>query len=181
MPRASAPRSFALRPADVITEDPRRPAGAFARAPALLGSLAVVAFLAFGSLVLVDLSSGSASDGADDSGGASLRYDEEQGLAEVPAAEDSDAGDVATGGSEESGSDGETLAPPAPGEYRVGETATSSVTPVASPATGMPEAEAASGGDDGGDSALRAAQVATAVAGVAAAGGAVAIARRRRS
>jgi hypothetical protein len=182
MPRASAPRSFALRPADVTTEDPRRPVGAFARAPALLGSLAVVAFLAFGSLVLVDLSSGSAGDGADDSGGASLRYDEEQDASEGPVAADSDTGDIATGGSEESEGDGEALAPLAPSEYRVGDSVTPQAAAPEAPPSAEPETASPAVDDDGDDDGtLRAAQVATAVAGVAAAGGAFALSRRRRS
>ena len=55
LPRAAAPRSFALREADVRPGVAPRPAGALVRAPALLGGLASIAFVSFLTLVSVDL------------------------------------------------------------------------------------------------------------------------------
>ncbi|MBI4570863.1 MAG: zf-HC2 domain-containing protein [Chloroflexi bacterium] len=57
LPRARAPRSFALREADVRPA-PRPAMTPPGRAPALLGGLAAAAFLAFGVLVGVDLTAG---------------------------------------------------------------------------------------------------------------------------
>lgn len=55
LPRAAAPRSFALREADVRPVAAGHPAGTTARAPALLGGLASVALVAFVTLVSVDV------------------------------------------------------------------------------------------------------------------------------
>lgn len=54
LPRETAPRSFALRQADVEAPARARPAGAFAGAPSLLGALATVSIVAFVALVAVD-------------------------------------------------------------------------------------------------------------------------------
>ena len=55
LPRVAAPRSFALREADVRPVAAGHPAGTTARAPALLGGLASVALVAFVMLVSVDV------------------------------------------------------------------------------------------------------------------------------
>ncbi len=55
LPRAAAPRSFALREADVRPVASAQPTGGSARAPALLGGLASVALVAFVMLVSVDV------------------------------------------------------------------------------------------------------------------------------
>ena len=54
LPHERAPRSFALRQADVEAPVPTRAAGAFAGAPSLLGALATVSIVAFVVLVAVD-------------------------------------------------------------------------------------------------------------------------------
>lgn len=67
LPRAEAPRSFALREADA--RPARRPAmTSLGRAPALLGGLAAAALLAFGVLVGVDLTGGTADQQPADTG-----------------------------------------------------------------------------------------------------------------
>lgn len=79
LPRAQAPRSFALRPADVEAAPvPPAPAG-LGRAPALLGGLAMVSFVAFFVLLGVDLSDGSgepsAGPGVSTASGVEEQYD----------------------------------------------------------------------------------------------------------
>jgi hypothetical protein len=63
LPRASAPLSFALRDADVRPAPAPRLASAFVQAPALLASLAMIAFLSFGTLVMVDMQGGEGEGG----------------------------------------------------------------------------------------------------------------------
>lgn len=67
LPRAQAPRSFALREADVEPM-PARQAGWLAGATPLLGGVATVAFLAFFVLVGVDVADRSSGGDASDSG-----------------------------------------------------------------------------------------------------------------
>jgi len=64
LPRATAPRSFALRTADVEASPRVAMPSWFAQVPAALGGLATAAVLAFGVLVAVDLSSGGSSQSA---------------------------------------------------------------------------------------------------------------------
>jgi hypothetical protein len=77
LPRAEAPRSFALREADVRPA-PRPAMTSLGRAPALLGGLATAAFLAFGVLVGVDLTGGTADQQPADPG-TTAAYDAARG------------------------------------------------------------------------------------------------------
>ena len=68
LPRAVAPRSFALREADVRPPVAARPVGALGRAGPLLGGVTAAALVAFGALVGVDvgvLGTGSSQEAAD--------------------------------------------------------------------------------------------------------------------
>jgi hypothetical protein len=90
LPRERAPRSFALREADVLPA-PRPAAMPFGRAPALLAGLAMTAFLAFGVLVGVDLSTGTGGDGMT-SQLASERAIEDYGASDEPPVPATDPG-----------------------------------------------------------------------------------------
>ena len=68
LPRVAAPRSFALREADVQTEARAPAAGAFSGAPGLLGAVATMAVLVFGVLVAVDVGGTPSGGGADSAG-----------------------------------------------------------------------------------------------------------------
>jgi len=78
LPREQAPRSFALRRADVEAAKPAAPSGPL-RASPMLGAVATIALLAFFSLVGLDVAAG---PGGDD-GGASR-----PGIASVELADD---------------------------------------------------------------------------------------------
>ncbi len=104
LPEARAPRSFALREADVRPDASPRALGTLERAPALLGGLATVAFLAFGSLVAVDL----AGQEAGDEGGMAVSGFEDRGDGQIVPEAPDDSGERTLDEAEKmAGEDGE--------------------------------------------------------------------------
>jgi hypothetical protein len=182
LPRAQAPRSFAVRGADVATPTPpARAARGSARAQALLGGVAMVAAVVFIAIVAVD--AGETGPGSSENGDdAGLLFDEnaeeaadtgaDEVAPEVPEAADGQAATDDSGqqvGEGDASSDGDAEAPE-------GRSAGDDATPAA-------EAPAALEDGDDGDEALDwvlAAEVATlAIAIVGGAGFAFARWRRR--
>jgi hypothetical protein len=207
LPRATAPRSFALREADVraaaaVTSD------RWGRAQAVMSAATAAVFIAFGVLVAVDASPSMPSlSSSDEDGDSGVSY-------EAPAAEDSgvesDGGAFAADGATPHSAEGapkqsagqsndETTDNFADGEAASRVTGTpcpeclnygqpdrvpanhTAVTPTPGlPATGPPEEAADAAGDDGPDS-MRIAQAALAATGIVCLGGLAFVWWRRRS
>lgn len=173
LPRDPAPRSFALRRADIEAPRPAMPSGLL-RASPMLGAVATIALLAFVSLVGLDVA-------ADPSGGddrASGAFSPSLGApVEERAADGAVPPDERDDGTQDVG--GEPQAETTATDSALSATGEDSPTsePVL-PATG-PEVDAAS--DEGGDgrTGLRAAEAATAAVAIVA-GGTFAVAWRRR-
>lgn len=184
LPRAAAPRSFALREADVRPPEAPRPAGALVRAPALLGGVAMVAFVAFGVLVGVDaLTEPSARDAGDAAQGRLLGYTElaeEQVTEMAPPTADERRNALSADG--ELVMEGEV---PVEEEDEPGLPASGPVTeapPSASPSP-MPTAAPRAGAeaDDDARTRLRAAEAATAAVALVAGGSLALVWWRRRA
>jgi anti-sigma factor RsiW len=199
LPRSAAPRSFAVREADVQPAPRRQLVPAWASTA--LAGVATFAFLTFGALVGIDLSEGGdAGGGSDDSREAAA---EPQAATDASGAAEEAAGEAA----DEAQSDGD-LAPPQglsdptsnePDKRTVDEfqdeagedamyraeggtraPASSELPPTAPPGDGDATTEAVSEDEDDGDLALRIAEGTTAAVALAATGTAGALWWRRR-
>ena len=179
LPRARAPRSFALREADVRPESPQ-PVGMLGRATPLLSGVAVVAFLSFWALVGLDVadrpSERITSPSATQFDDTLTETADEEAAALAPSARESADGaegdDNAVYGEIEM--DDELAAREEPGEE-----------PLAVEGAPSPEAvrdaAAEMDAEDGGRTGLRAAEAATAAVALAAAGSLALVWWRRRT
>ena len=178
LPRAQTPRSFALRQADIEAGMVLAAPSALGRAPALLGGLAMVAFVAFFVLLGVDLSDGSSEPSAGPAvrplSGAVEQYDAADGDAAAPQSEEGGDGEVRDDNA------GELSPPPdvAPGE----ESAELPEPAVPDSENLEPSAEQplARGAGTDDDSGLRAAEAAAAAIGLVAIGSLALMWWRRR-
>lgn len=97
IPRATAPRSFAVREADVHPEAAPRAVGALGRAAPLLSGVATAAVVVFGVLVGIDLTGGIQSGADDEAYPAAIRYAPEDGEPGAPMPDEEEealSGDV---------------------------------------------------------------------------------------
>jgi hypothetical protein len=157
MPRESAPRSFAVRQAD-LEDRPAAPASARG-SPVLLGGLATVALVTFVTLVAVDVG-GSIGGSGESDGDNSVAESGDQSFGDVAAEEPSSPG----GGESAIADDGEDAVAD-DGDTRAGE-------PPAEPTdTGQDVTTQTEDDDDGTDVPLRAAQAGTAALALVAGGG----------
>lgn len=170
LPRVAAPRSFALRDADVRPREAPRPVGGLGRASPVLGGVAMVAFLAFWVLVGVDVAGGPSERAAD-----TVQYEAETTNRDAaPAAEATGpaAGLVPTEG--EDGDDAGYQQPPAPELPATG--------PVNEPTESAGQERASLAEDEGGDSTtLRAGEAAAAAVALVAGGSLALVWWRRRA
>lgn len=181
LPQVAAPRSFALREADVRPAPATRVSGG--RAPALLGGLASVALVAFLTLVSVDVldRGSSGGDAATVSGAAADRSTTEQQYSDAEVGDGETQLRENTLGQSGAPSAGSAATPAAR------EPAVTGPVPAADdgaqPEGGAPEATTRAAVDDDGvsDALLRAGEVAAAAVALAAAGGFAFAWRRRRA
>jgi hypothetical protein len=179
LPRAQAPRSFALREADVHLHEAASQVGMFSRATPLLSGVAMVAAVVFVVLVGVDLSGPGSSGRGDDASGAGQATSVDLELAAAaPEAADELGGDDALledGSFAERGDDGDTVAPEAPQSLPADGSPDLPATSFEPP----PSAELAAEGDD--RTSLRAAEAATAAVALVAGGSLLLAWWRRRA
>jgi len=170
LPRERAPRSFALRRADIEAPRPAPPPGLL-RASPMLGAVATIALLAFFSLVGLDVAAGPSGGGSRASGTFPMSLEAMESAADNAAPPDD--------GEQRSGFNG--LGPDVDATAAPRILATGAEAPTSEPAlpsTG-PEADATSDEDGDGRTGLRAAEAATAAVALVA-GGTFAVAWRRR-
>jgi hypothetical protein len=182
LPRGQAPRSFALREADVRAPEARPAGGPLVRAAPALGGVAMVAFLSFWALVGLDVAT-QADRGAPSAALAPGGPAFDAG-GEAPAAEDADAGrgeqDILSAG------DGFQEGPPLPetgdeSSLDGGDRLSSSPEAPAATSTPVEETAREAGGGGADRTGLRAAQAATAAVAVVAGGSLAAVLWRRRA